>query len=312
MEKKNLRRRSNWYIYLISFAATIVLLGLFILAFRDTLFPQNTGGGVPDWRSFANYTPEAELDVTVLFMMGDEQGSVPNNYMLLNYRPRDEAVVVVPINSDTVLTTGSDEGWRNTSSSVKITELYQNGGATKVIEGIAGALGVECDFYIHFDRSSFSGFMSSLGEVQVNIPYDFSGGGLKLEAGEHKLSGGDLFVYMNNANFPEADVGEDYDLVIMGTAITTLINSNCRHMDAEAIQNAFGKIRNNATTNLTFKDYTDYQRALFYTSVNSINPAIYYVPFGQYEPDGFVLSEQSVAEIWSRFKLIKTGSGHDR
>jgi anionic cell wall polymer biosynthesis LytR-Cps2A-Psr (LCP) family protein len=249
-----------------------------------------------DWRGLGNYIPEQELDVTLLFMMSDEQGSVPNNFMLLNYRPKDEVIVIVPLNSQTRLSAGGISG--------RLTDLYSGGGSTRLIEAIEETLGIECEFYVQFDRSSFANFISALGDVAVNVPFPFEGGGIKLPPGEQSLSGGDLFVYMNYANYPEIAVGEDYDLVIMASAMTTLINSNCRNLDTETIQDAFNKIRNNATTNLTFRDYTEYQRALLYTSSNSINPAINYIPSGFYEGDGFVLSNQSIADILNRFRLV--------
>ena len=110
-------------------------------------------------------------------------------------------------------------------------------------------------------------------------------------------------MYMNFVNFPESVVGEDYDLVVTGTAVTNLINTNSRQREPEMIQDAFNRIRNNANTNLTFRDYTAYQRALHYTSVNSTNPAIYYVPDGLYETGDFVVSNQSIANILNRFNL---------
>jgi anionic cell wall polymer biosynthesis LytR-Cps2A-Psr (LCP) family protein len=289
-EKKHLRRRSNWYIYLISFAATTVLLGLFILAFRDVLFPVSTMGPK---NPLMNYVPGEEFDTTILFMMGDEQGSVPNNFMLLNYRPRDEVIALIPLNAATRAAAGNISG--------KLTDLYSHGGARTVIAGVKETLGIECEFFVHFDRSSFTGFTAPLGEIRVNIPFFFEGGGIELHTGEHFLSGGDLFLYMNFADFPQA--GEDYDLVIMGSAITTLINSNGRHLEAEIIQDAFNKIINTANTDLTFRNFTYYQRALLYTSENSVNPAIYYIPSGNYEGDEFIISTLSIANIHNRFNI---------
>jgi anionic cell wall polymer biosynthesis LytR-Cps2A-Psr (LCP) family protein len=217
--------------------------------------------------------------------------------MLLNYRPRDSVVALVPLAAETLVQTGSG----NSASSARLLELYQRGGATRVMDGIKNTFGVDCEFYVKFDRSSFAGFVSSLGEVQVNIPFDFSGAGVTLPAGEHSLSGGDLFVYINYADFPQA--GDDYNLVIMGSAVMNLININCRRLEIEDIQDAFNKIRNNASTNLTFRDYTSYQRALLHTSATSINPAVYYIPSGHYDGSDFIVSNQSKVNVLNKFGL---------
>jgi anionic cell wall polymer biosynthesis LytR-Cps2A-Psr (LCP) family protein len=294
-QKRDQRRRSNWYIYLISFASTCVLLGLFILAFSGTLFPQNRMTH-QSWD--LNYVPSPELDTTVLFMMSDEQGSVPHKFMLMNYRPRDEVIVLVPLNEDTRIQT------RNTIG--RLTDLYRAGGPELVSEGIANTLGVECEFYVKFDRASFTGFTSLLGEIPVNVPFPFSEGGLGLPVGQHLLSGGDLFIFMSYANFPEA--GADFNLSTVGRAFTAFINSNLRHMDDESINSTFNRVLNNATTNLIFGDYINYRGALQYTSNTSISPASFYIPSGQREAHEFVISPQSIAEIHERFNLIPSFS----
>ncbi|MCL1881691.1 MAG: LCP family protein [Oscillospiraceae bacterium] len=286
------RRRSNWYIYLISFAATFVLLGLFTLAFRDTLFPQTRSSTV-DWQGMLTYSPDAELDTTILFMLSDEQGSVPHKYLLLNYRPRDEVISIVPLSQDTRIET------RNNSE--RLADLYSRGGANVTKAGIVNTLGIPIEFYVKFDRASFTGFTAPLGLFSVNVPFPFSESGLTLNVGEHLISGGDLFTYITFADF--AEVGTHFNLAIIGQSLTSFINSNLRNMDVESIQSAFNRVLNNASTNMTFRDYISYQRALYHTSTNSINPAEFYIPTGEQEDTLFVISNQSIANINSRFNV---------
>ena len=289
-EKKHLRRRSNWYIYLISFAATTVLLGLLILALYDVIFP---GSSIRETDLWGDFVPSDEYNTTVLFMMSDTQGGTPDNYMLMSYRPREEIIELVPLNPATRVTSGNTTG--------KLTDLHNQGGAKKVMLGIKETLNVECDFFVTLNRPAFVGFMSLFGEIRINVPFFFEGGGIDLHTGEHFLAGNDLYLYMNYADFPLA--GEDYNLVIMGSAISTLINSNARYIERDIIQAAFNKILDTTTTDLTFRNFTYYQPALAYTAENSVNPATYYVPSGRYEGDVFVISEQSVSNIHTRFNI---------
>jgi hypothetical protein len=224
----------------------------------------------------AAFIPDSELDTTILFMMSDEQGSLPRMFMLANYRPRDQVVVLVPLNQDTRVQTRNGIG--------RLTDLYQTGGAPMVVEALSNTLGIDCEFYVKFDRVSFTGFASLFRDVRVNIPADFSAGGLTLRAGEHFLGGGDLFLYMNFANFPE--FGDDFNLALIGQAMTAFIN-----------------VLNNANTNLTRRDYFAYQRALYHTSMNAINPATVYIPSGAREAHEFVISNRSIANIHERFGL---------
>jgi uncharacterized protein YejL (UPF0352 family) len=286
------RRRSNWYIYLISFATTFALLCLLVLAFQDVLFPDGSNRAHNNWGH--GFIPSEELDTTVLFMLSDAQGSVPTMYMLANYRPADEVIVIVPLNADTRITVPG----RNAKIGT-LPDIYREGGAIMVKEGLEETLGIECEYFVVFDRSSFTSFMADLGDVTVRIPFDFSGGVISLKAGEHKLTGGDLFIYMTRANFPQA--GVNYNLVIMGSVVSSIINTNARNLDTETIQSAFLRILNNSTTNMTQAVFREYQQALLHTSRNTFNPAGYYLPPGSYEGGMFVLNDTAIAEIQRRF-----------
>ncbi|MCL1866393.1 MAG: LCP family protein [Oscillospiraceae bacterium] len=290
------RRRSNWYIYLISFAATLSLLCLIVLALSDVLFaggnsnqPRNRYGG----NSY--YVPDASLDNTVLFMLSDEQGGVPDKFMLMNYRPRDEVIVLVPLNKQTLVASG---GGAST-----LTELYSEGGAGLVTTGIEKTLGIKCGYYISLTRSSFLSLTDDLGLIAMSLPYDFVWGNSNFPAGDNKLTGNELFNYMFHADYPQA--GSNFDLVITGSALTSFINYNLKELEPKTIQDTFKKILNNAATDMTFKAFTEYQQAFLYNSQNSTNPASYYIPTGVYddENDEFSLSNQAIVEIINRFNL---------
>jgi anionic cell wall polymer biosynthesis LytR-Cps2A-Psr (LCP) family protein len=231
----------------------------------------------------------------MLFMMSDEQGSVPHKFMLLNYRPRDEVIMIVPLNPDTRVYTGGSVG--------RLTDVYRSGGSQLVMRALDETLGIDCEFFVKFDRASFTAFTGMHGDIPVNVPFPFSAGGLDLISGEHFLSGGDLFIYMSFVNFTESP--EDFRLAVTGRAVTAFINSNLRHMDEDAISSSFNRILNNAATNLEFGHYIEYHAALHFTSTQSINPASFYVPEGERTAHEFVMSPQSIAHIQSRFNLTE-------
>jgi anionic cell wall polymer biosynthesis LytR-Cps2A-Psr (LCP) family protein len=288
----NLRRRSNWYIYLISFAATFLLLCLVVLAFRDILFPGTAVHRTDPWNM--NYVPDSSLDVTVLFMLGNEQGGTPRQFMLMNYRPADGNIVLVPLNADTKAEAAGVSG--------RLTDLHGQGGAALVAQGLSKTLGIECKYYVHFSRNAFNSFTSDLGEMSVNLPFSFTHDGISFPAGDNKLTGSELFLYVNNADFPSA--GENHNAFILSSALTFFINNNLSNLNIQTIQDTFNKILNNATTNLSFSDYRTYQQALEYTSKNSANPASFYLPSGSRNAQGEVeLSNQAIADIISRFGL---------
>ena len=66
----NKRRRSNWYIYVITLIVSFIILGFFVSSIWDSLFPASkdvgsyTVGG-------ADYRPSAEVQTTVLLMISE-------------------------------------------------------------------------------------------------------------------------------------------------------------------------------------------------------------------------------------------------
>ncbi|MDR0198100.1 MAG: LCP family protein [Oscillospiraceae bacterium] len=292
--KKQVRRRSNWYIYLISFAAAFAALSLFILAYWDNFFPETGMTSSVDRQGVVSFIPSADLDVTVLLMLSETQGGIPDYFVLMNYRPRDEKIVLVPLRGETYVSDGIKSG--------KLTVMYGQGGAPAVMSGIKSYFRIECGFYIKFDRASFVNFVALMGDTPVKIPYDIKDGGVSLDSGSATLSSDDLYNYITYKNFKD---GDGYRLVVMGSAMSSLINNNAKNLTTEKIQNLFNKILNNTDTDLAFKDYKNYQQALFYTSANAIEPATFYIPYGEYDDSGaFVTSRESVDSILQKFSLI--------
>jgi len=290
-EKRNIRRRSNWYIYLISFAVSFVALAMFVAAFWDNFFPQGAQQAA-NRQGVMNFVPTEEMDITILFMLGESQGGVPAQYMMMNYRPRDEIIHFVPLRAETKVTSGSTNG--------TLTQMYRNNGAKGVMSGINSTFGLEIEYYIKFDRSSFINFINSAGEVLVHIPFDLNNGNVSFRSGENLLSGTDLYNYITFNNF-EVD---DYNLVVMGSVGSSVVNNNFNNLSSEEIQNHFNKILNNADTNLTFRDYTFYQQALIYTSENSWNPATFFIPIGEFNGSGeYEISARGIVDILTKFGL---------
>ncbi|MCL2754144.1 MAG: LCP family protein [Oscillospiraceae bacterium] len=289
-KEQNRRRRSNWYIYLISFAATSLILVLFITAFQDLFFPQANTASF-DRTGRATYLPEAELDTTVLFMMSDEPGGVPRLFMLMNYRPREGVIALVPLSADTRVATRADTG--------RLSDIYRNGRSELVVSAINHTFGIDCKYYVKFDRAAFTTFTANLGEIAVIVPSAFQGGGLVLDVGEHDLSGAELFQYMNNADFQQvgAESSGQTGLNIIGGAMRAFINTNLRNMFENEISGAFNRVINNTTTNVTYPDFVAYQRAFHHTSNNTITPASVYVPEGTHTEDEFIISDEALNHI---------------
>jgi anionic cell wall polymer biosynthesis LytR-Cps2A-Psr (LCP) family protein len=247
-------------------------------------------GGSMDFR------PDASFNTTMLFMLSERKGGIPEYYMLLNYRPRDDAIVAVAVRAGLYAEAGRERG--------TLTEHYVTNGARGVMLAVQNALGVEAEHYVKFDKDSFITFFDTMGFTPVIIPYDLRHGDIEFPAGSYEMAGADLYAYIT---FPDYNQGEDYRSTIHGHVISNFINRNTRNLTVTQMQTLFNRILNNTDTNLEFSDFTRNQQVYLYTTQNSFNSADFYILSGVTDEDGvFTPSDTSLLMLRDRFGLTRT------
>lgn len=317
------KRKSNWYIYVITLIISFVVLGFFVSSIWDSLFPTENDAENAYSVNNADYRPSADVTLTAVIMLSEMKAGTPDYYMLANYRPRDEAIVFVPLPENLKVSFEGNSG--------SLYEMYSNLGAEAVMGGIKETIGIECDHYVKFDRLSFIDFVDLTGSVYVNIPADVTE--TKIEtflekeiievdgeeqevtrqvkkpvetvifpAGTQYLDGETLYSYIT---YPFGK-GADYELAIIGSAVMNMVNRNFRDLSSTELQGYAEKIISSTDTGFMFSDYVDYQPVLQYTTENSINPCEYYIPYGESEGGYFVLAENSAMTIRDRFGIDET------
>lgn len=289
------RRRSNWYIYIVTFIITGVLLGFVVYQLRDYLFVKEDAIqaiGNSDFR------PEASQNMTVLCMVGEMKGSVPGEFMIVNYRPRDGVVMLIPLTQKLYSTVGGFAG--------NLVEQYQNGGAKGVMYAVETATGVTCDYYIKFDSDSFAETMGIFGNTEVSIPYDLKDDEDKTvyTAGKIDLTGDGLFRYIT---FPNLSDDDEYKCVLQASAISACINQNISSLTVSDVSSMYKKILSSSDTNLTESVFTSHLDSIYFTIANNYDPALFYVPYGEYDEDKtvFTVSAECKEKIRDRLGLVE-------
>jgi len=314
------RRKSNWYIYVITLIISFALLGFFVSSIWDSLFPTEKDADSAYSVNNADFRPSADIKMNFIVMLAEMKAGVPDYYMLASYTPRSESVVFVPLPENTRVSYKGNVG--------SLYEMYSNLGAEAVTGAVTETLGFECSDYIKFDRLSFIDFVDLTGEVYVNIPTDILEKktekyletqiveidgeeqevtvqvekpveNIIFPAGTQYFDGETLYNYML---YPFGK-GEDYTLAIHGSAVMNMINRNFRDLSSTELQSYVEKIISSTDTGIMFSDYVEYQPVLQYTTENSINPCEYYIPYGESEGGYFVISENSAATIRDRLKI---------
>lgn len=293
----SVRRKSNWYVYFISFGIAMAFAVAAIIAFRWYLFPENnepTGlnpsGGVAD-----NFHPSAEHNFNSLIMLSDKSSDNPDLFMLVEFSAVENRLAVVPMpNGISVPTEGRS-----------LPNVYAAQGPRKVVSVLESILKIECDSYIQLDRSGFLDIVSTFGNVNYGIMKTliiYDGSMVEtLNAGTQRLAAESMF---RLAMFAEYADGESYRFSSIGQMFADLINQNYRTIDGSLMDNFFAQIVKDAETDLTEEKYKKYKPALLYAIEYSSSPAEYYVPYGEYTEDGgFVISENSKITIRQRAGL---------
>lgn len=285
------RRKSNWYIYLITFVLTGVLAAMGLSLIWDSIFVPK---GEINRSGITSDVPDASNNLTVLFMLSNEKAANPLRYMIVSYQPAEEAVICIPIRSDTRGQVGYDLKTMD--------QFYSEGGVQSVLYAIEGAIGVKCDRYVKLDRESFISMTDAIGKVNINCAYDVMNpdGSTLFETGDHSMNGNDLYVYLNYDN---PAYGEDYQSQVAASTAVSIINTNLRNLAATVIQSYYTKLINTADTNLTLEDYTKRQQAFLFTSTESNNPGQRYIPYGETADGMFVLSDSSRTTILERLGI---------
>lgn len=288
------KRKSNWYIYLITFCIASALAAMILSLFWDILFAPKEE---KKYSGITSDLPDSSNNMIALFMLSEEKAANPSIYMIISYQPADEEVICIPLKKTMNVRVGN--------KLATINECYSNGGINSVLYGIEATIGVKCDRYAKFDRDGFIELIDLIGKVSVNCAYDVyaNDGAVVFETGSHSMNGTDLYTYLNYVN---PQYGEDYQSLAIGSAAVSMINSNLHGLAATVIQSFFTKTMNTSDNNFTIDDYTKRQQALLYTSTESYRPGQYYIPFGD-SPDGtLTLSPDSRATILERLKIEET------
>ena len=285
--------RRNWYIYVITFIVTSFIAALTVSAIWEKIFPDDAkpvySGGV------TTTLPDATNNMTGLVMLSEYKGGAPELYSIINYRPGEETIVCVPLKSETAMKLGG--------STTALSSVYLQNGIAGVTYAVEATLGVKCDFYVKFDKSSFIDLIDETGTITVNIPYNIldSEGEPVFTAGTHSLEGRELFDYLYSQ---QTTADNDYRSVVVGSIETAFFNSNLKNLSATVFQSLATKIINTTDTNFTLEEYRKRQQAILFTSESSLNPAQYYIPYGEYDANGFfVIAENSITTIKDRFGI---------
>ncbi len=288
------RRKSNWYIYFIAFGISLAFVLMVIFTFRWFLFPERSepAGLTSSGELTDNFQPTAEHDFTLLTMLSDGEDELPTLYLVVAYNAVDSRLTFMPLPAG-VSVTAEGRDLRN---------IYETQGGKGVIKAIESSCQVKCDRFVKFDRQSFIDLVSAFGNVQYDVQNTLlipDGTEVEtLNAGSQLFSPQTIFRYVMLADFGE---GESHRYNMVCDLLSTLINQNSSYIDSSLLDTYASMLITAADTDLTEEDYNARKAALLNTVIYAVNPAEYYIPYGEFTDDGaFNIAENSIISMKQR------------
>ena len=284
------RRKSNWYIYLLAFVITTAFVIMVIFTFRWYLFPErtkevglNSAGELSE-----SFTPTAEHNFNILAMLSKSAADSPELYIIAAYDAVDSRISFIPIPT----------GISVSAEGRSLPNIYAAQGGAGAVSAIESVIGIKLDGYVAFTRESFVDFLLIYGNVRYNVPKTvIVPDGIEADtfnAGSQLFSAESCYRYIMLADFEE---GESYRFNIIGDVLSTLVNQNYSYADSSLLDIYARHFIDAEDSSITEEGYTAHKAALLNTILYGSSPAEYYVPYGEYADGGFNISENSIITI---------------
>ena len=284
------RRKSNWYIYLIAFGITLAMIIMAVISLKDFIFPDNQQTGLfADGTLSEDFVPDSSMNLPVLTMISDSDSDMPSLFVMASYNAVEDRLLYVPLTNS--LTVGTDGR--------TLPNIYAAQGGSGAAKAVSDVLGIKFDGYIRFNRDNLENLMTTFGNVEYDVSKTILiNDGAEVEAinsGKQIFTSERLFRYIMFADFGE---GESYRFNMIGSILIELFNQNVSYIDSSLLDTYASEIINKTETDLTEQQYVASKAAMLNTIQYGINPAEYYVPYGEYGDDGsFTISDNSIQTI---------------
>lgn len=284
------KRKSNWYIYLLAFGITLAMIIMAIFAFRGFLFPETQQTGLTEDGTLADdFKPDAGMNLNVLTMISDGANDMPELFIIASYNAVENRLTFIPVtNGISLKTTGRT-----------LPNIYAAQGGSGVKKAVSDECGISFDGYIRFTRDSLVELISAYGNVEYDVAKTIliQDGNLveAINSGKQIFTAEKMFRYIMFADFGE---GESYRFNMICSLLIDLVNQNVSFIDSSLLDVYASEIMNKAETDISEEKYLSSKAAMLNTVQYGINPAEYYVPYGEYGDDGsFTISDNSVMTI---------------
>ena len=283
-----IKRRSNWYIYAITFIITGVLVVLVSTILLNSFYESqknDTTVNVSQQQGTA-FTPDSSYNFSVLLTLSNDADTVPDKYMTVTYRATANTFVLMPYLPGTELNGGT------------IKQICEQSGETEVAKQLSEKTGLTINKYIRFTKSTLSELFDMVGNTTLTIPSEIKYENKKdntvtvIKQGTQIFTADQMYTYLTLPDYGVKD--ELYLCKVSATAISAFIDQNFIGTGEKTLAEYIDFIINFTNTNIEQGDYDAKIKAILYTlAQTSSSITDFYIPYGEKNGDNYVIADNS-------------------
>ncbi len=295
MEKRRKKKKGHVAIpFLLAFLIAIVGMG----GIAIYLFNQLDGSDDPIKLQSSVSKPTAADDMTLLFVLDEENDHEPLSFLLARVRPSEKSIMLVGLPSNMLSVV---DGRQDT-----LAGFYSNSGIQTAQTAILNETKIQTDRYIILNSEGFQKICNIFGGAYYQIPAGTEG---FVDSAEPQFLGPSQIEKL--ITYPMFPQGELERSSVTSDLICEMINQTDYERIVSSMDSNFKKLINMMDTNISSIDYSDHKSALKYMFTYGKNIAVFRIPTGVTESEGdvFILDSNfynGISEFFEEPKEMAT------
>ena len=289
-----IKRRSNWYIYVITFIVTGLLIAIVSTVLLNSFYEAQRSGntGNISQPQGTRFVPDKSYNFTILLTLSKDIDTPPERFMTLSYRADNNSVVLMPYLANTEI------------NGKTLKTIFSESGGAETAKQLSEASGIKIEKYIAFTESTVTEFFNMVGNTTLTVPKQLKYEDKEdntvtlIEAGTRSFTGTQMYTYLMFPDYSSSDI--QYSCKIAATSVSAFINQNFLRTSEKTLGSYADFIIGFTDTNITEEDYNKKISAIVYTLEEATSLADYYIPYGENSGTNYIIAENS----WARAKEV--------
>lgn len=244
---------------------------------------------------------------------GDVSGARSDTAMLVHIPEGRAKATAVSIPRDTLITRPEcKDGKGKTLPSAKrvmFNSVYSLAGPACVVNTVEQMSGVRVDHFVEVDFAGFKGLVDALGGVTVTLDKPMSGakGGLKLDAGSHRLNGTDSLKFVRT-RYGYGD-GSDLGRIGLQQQFMMAMLSEIKKQDALGNPARLYKLADAGTKSLTTDSdlasltaLSDFAQSMKGVDPDTMETIMLPVAYDKVDPNRVIVAEPQATQLWEALR----------